>query len=141
MNEQNADRRKKGPKIEPNIYYYEADQRVKSRLFFSLGTEEKKRFLQNFAHGYLATTHFKNFFEQCTILFEEDKNLIVERMHLYNWFQNHREGLEGFFLRLSGQAAQCGWSKQIEKEVVRDLFIAKMRFKDIERELCIRSGD
>ena len=62
-------------------------------------------------------------------------------MHLYNWFQNHRVGLEGFFLHLSGQAAQCGWSKQIEKEVVRNLFIAKMRFKDIERELCIRSGD
>ena len=47
-NEQNADRRKKGSKIEPNIYYHEADQRVKSRLLFSLRTEGKKRFLSNF---------------------------------------------------------------------------------------------
>ena len=27
-----------------------------------------------------------------------------------------------------------------EKEVVRDIFIAKMRYKDIQRELCIRPG-
>ena len=45
-------------------------------------------------------------------------------MHLYNASQNDLEGLEGFFLRLSGQAAQCEWSLQLEKEVV-----------------CIRPGD
>ena len=106
-NEQNADRQKKGPKIERNIYYHEADQKVKSRLFFSLGTEGKKRFLQNFAHVNLATTQFKDFSEQCENLFKKDKNFIVERMHLYNSSQNDREGFEGFFLRLSGQAAQC----------------------------------
>ena len=62
-NKQKADRRKKGPKIEPNIQYNEADQRVKSRLFFSLGTEGKKLFLQNFDHFNLAATQFKDFFE------------------------------------------------------------------------------
>ena len=62
-------------------------------------------------------------------------------MHPYNSSQNDQEGLEGFFLRLSGQAAQCDWSIKIEKEVVPDLFIATMRFKDIQRELCIRPDD
>ena len=59
-------------------------------------------------------------------------------MHLYNSSQNEREGLEGFFQRLSGQSAQSEWSILSEKEVVRDLFIAKLRFKDFQRELCIR---
>ena len=104
-NEQNADRRKKGPKIGPNIYSHQADPRVKSRLFFSLGTEGKKRFFQNFVHVNLATTKFKDFFEQCTNLFKKDKKFVVERKHLYNSSQKDREGLEGFFLRLSGQAA------------------------------------
>ena len=44
----NIERRKKGPKLGQNIFYHEADQRIKSCLFFALGTEEKKRYLQNF---------------------------------------------------------------------------------------------
>ena len=61
-------------------------------------------------------------------------------MHLYNTNQADREGLEQFFLILSGQAALCGRSIPIEKEVVRDIIIAKMKFEDIQRELCIRPG-
>ena len=45
-NEQNAERRKKGPKIGPYIFYHEANQRVKSRLFFSLVTEGKSVFFK-----------------------------------------------------------------------------------------------
>ena len=36
-NEANEERRKKGTKISPNVYYHEADARIKSRLFFTLG--------------------------------------------------------------------------------------------------------
>ena len=50
----------------------------------------------------------------------------------------NRESLEAVYLRLTGQAALCGWTINQEKEVVRDIFIAKMRYKDIQRELCIR---
>ena len=51
-----------------------------------------------------------------------------------------RESLEAFYLRPTGQAALCVWTIDQEKEVVRDLFISKMRYKDIQRELCIRPG-
>ena len=124
-----------------NTFYHEVDQEVKSRLFCALGTEGKKRFLQDFAHINLATTSFKDFVKHCTNVFREDKNLVVERMHLYNSSQNEQEGLDGFFKRLCGQAAQSGWLVAIEKEVVKDPFIVKMRFKDIQRELCIRPSD
>ena len=87
-NEIKAERRRKSPKIGPNTFYHEVDQEVKSRLFFALGTEGKKRFLQDFAHVNLATTSFKDFVKHCTNFFREDKNFIVERMHLYNSSQN-----------------------------------------------------
>ena len=59
---------------------------------------------------------------------------------MYNAVHSDREGLEAFYLRLTGQAALCGWTIDQEKEVVGDIFIAKMRYKDIQRELCIRPG-
>ena len=51
-----------------------------------------------------------------------------------------RKSLEAFYLRLMGQAALCGWTIDQEKEVVRDIFIVKSRYKDIQRELSIRPG-
>ena len=44
------------------------------------------------------------------------------------------------YLPLTGQAALCGWTIDQEKEVVRDIFIAKMRYTEIRCELCIRPG-
>ena len=61
-------------------------------------------------------------------------------MQMNNSVHSDREGLKAFYLRLTGQAALCGWTIDQEKEVVRDIFIAKMRYKDIQRELCIRPG-
>ena len=138
--EANEERRKKGPKIIPNVYYQEADARIKSRLFFALGNEGKKRFLQQHAHVNLNTVKFKFFHDACELLFKCEKNCIIERMQIYNVSHGDRESLESFYLCLAGQASKCGWTKDIEKEVIRDIFIAKMRFSDIQRELCIRPG-
>ena len=46
-----------------------------------------------------------------------------------------------FGSRLKGQAALCSWTVDQEKEVVREIFFAKTRYKDIQRELCIRTGN
>ena len=46
-----------------------------------------------------------------------------------------------FGSRLKGQAALCSWTVDQEKEVVRDIFFAKTRYKDIQWELCIRTGN
>ena len=46
---------------------------------------------------------------------------------MYNAVHTDREILEAFYLRLTGQAALCGWSIDQEKEVVTHIFIAKMR--------------
>ena len=58
-NEINIVRRKKGPKLGQNNFYHKADQRVKSRLFFALGSERKRRFLQSIPHTKLSDINFK----------------------------------------------------------------------------------
>ena len=88
-----------------------------------------------------AKINFRDFYNHCEALFKRDKNYIIERVNLYNTQQPDRESLETFFLRLSRQAAQCGWAIDNEKEVVHDIFIDKMKFKDIQRDLCIRPGN
>ena len=96
VNENIIERRKKGPKLGQNIFYHEADQRIKSRLFFALGTEEKKLYLQSFPYTILSDINFINFFAQCKSLFKKKTNFIVERMHLYNPNQADSEVLESF---------------------------------------------
>ena len=123
-----------------NVYFHEADARIKSRLFFALGNKGKKRFLQQHAHTNLNTVKFKFFHDACEQLFKREKNYIIERIQIYNASHRDRESLESFYLRLAGQASKCGWTEEIGKEVIRDIFIVKMRFSDIQRELCIRPG-
>ena len=96
-NEINEERRKKGPKDGPNVFFHEADQRIKSRLFFSLGSEGKKRFLQSQTHIDIATISFRDFYNHCVPLFKRDKNYIIEKINLYNTQQLDRESLETFF--------------------------------------------
>ena len=40
VDEINEEIRAKGPRIAPGVFFYEADQRIKCRLFFSLGSQE-----------------------------------------------------------------------------------------------------
>ena len=61
-------------------------------------------------------------------------------MHFYNTNQAVLEALESFFLRLSGQLAICGWSVEVEKEDIREIFIAEMKINDIQNDSCIRPG-
>ena len=107
---------------------------------FRLAQKVGKRFLQSYPHADLSAISFQEFHEFCVLLFRKEKNYIIERLQMYNAVHSDREGLEAFYLRLTGQAALCGWTIDQEKEVVRDIFIAKMRYKDIQRELCIRPG-
>ena len=52
---------KKDPNINPSVYYHEAEGLIKTRLFFALGNEVKKRFLQQNAHVSLKTVNFTEF--------------------------------------------------------------------------------
>ena len=114
---------------------------MKSILFFPLGSEGRKRFLQIYPYEDPNAITFKEFHDNCVLLFKKEKNYIIERLQIYIAVHADCESLEAFYLRLTGQAALCDWSVDQEKEVVRAILIAKMRYKDIPRELCFRPGN
>ena len=130
----------KGPRIAPAVFFYEADQRIRSRLFFSLGSKGRRRFLQSYPHSDLSAIAFEGLYDNLNFLFKEEKKHIIERLQLYNAVHADHECLEPFHLRFMAQAALSGWTVDQEKEVLRDIFIAKIRYKNIQRELCIRPG-
>ena len=76
--EMNEERRIKGPRVAPGVHYYEVEQRIKSRLFFSLGSEGRKRFLQSYPDADLSAISFQELHEFCVLLFKKEKNYIIE---------------------------------------------------------------
>ena len=84
VNELNLERRKKGPRISQNWFYHEAEARSKSRLFFSLGNECKRRFADSFPHTDINVSSFGDFHTNCETLFKVERDCTVERIKLYN---------------------------------------------------------
>ena len=70
--EMNEERRAKGPRVAPGVYFYEVEQRIKFRLFFSLGSEGRKTFLQSYPHADLSAISFQEFHEFCVLLFRKE---------------------------------------------------------------------
>ena len=70
--EMNEERRAKGPRVAPGVYFYEVEQRIKFRLFFSLGSEARKTFLQSYPHADLSAISFQEFHEFCVLLFRKE---------------------------------------------------------------------
>ena len=60
---ENEERRARGPRVGHNNYYNEVEKKVVSRLFLSLGTEGKKRFLQKNPHVEISKMSFKEIIE------------------------------------------------------------------------------
>ena len=56
ITELNVERRRKGPRISQNWFYHEAEARLKSRLFFALGNEGKRRFADSYPHTDISVT-------------------------------------------------------------------------------------
>ena len=71
IDEYNQERRRKGPRIGNNWCYHEAEARLKSRLFFALRNEGKKRFLDSYPHLELNTSSFIDFHKCCEDVFKQ----------------------------------------------------------------------
>ena len=100
--EMNEERRAKGPRVAPGVYYYEVEQRIKSRLFFSLGSEGRKRFLQRYPHADFSAISFQEFHEFGVLLFKKEKNYIIERLQMYNAVHTDREKIGSFLFATDG---------------------------------------
>ena len=84
INELNIGRRRKGPRYGLNWFYHEAEARLKSRLFFALGNEGKRRFADSYPHTDISVTPFREFHNACETLFKIELDYTVERIKLCN---------------------------------------------------------
>ena len=57
---------------------------MRQRLFFALGNEEKKQYLDSYPHLDLNTSSFNDFHKCCEDLFKAERDYLVERIKLYN---------------------------------------------------------
>ena len=83
-NEWNLERRRKGLRIIYNWFYHETEARLKSRLFFLLGNEGKRRFADSFPYIDISVTSFREFHTNRETLFKVKRDCTVERIKLYN---------------------------------------------------------
>ena len=142
MDEANAERRKKGPRIGMNWFFHEAEARAISRLFFALGNEGRKKLVQAFPHADLNQLPFRKFVQNCVYAFKVEVNVTMERIKPHNsWYMEANESFLSFHSRLSAQAACCNWMEPEERSVVRDFFIGRIRDPDVQSTLIRKNPD
>ena len=136
VNDFNTERRRKGPRIGLNWFYHEAEARLKSRLFFALGNEGKRRFADSYPHTDISVTSFRDFHQACEVLFKIERDYTVERIKLYNnTFMMENDTFSSFYARLSAQIALCNWPRAQERDTLKDLFIGRIRDVEVQQQL------
>ena len=70
---ENEERRTRGPRVGHNVFYNEVQKKLVSRLFLSLGTEGKKRFLQKNPHVEISKMSFREITELAEVSFQKVK--------------------------------------------------------------------
>ena len=126
INLENEERRARGPKVGHNVYYNEVQKRVASRLFLALGTSGRKKFVQKNPHVEVSKLEFREMVALAKVSFDKSQSVTYERYKLFNRSQETGESLEAFHAALTAQAARAELGT-LEDELVRDLFISKMK--------------
>ena len=115
---ENEERRTRGPRVGHNVFYNEVQKKLMSRLFLSLGTEGKKRFLQKNPHAEISKMTFREIKELAEVSFQKVKCVTYERYKLFTRMQESGESLESFHAALTAQAARSELGT-LENEIVR----------------------
>ena len=109
-----------------NVFYHEVGKRLTSRLFLALGSEGKKKFIQKNPHTEVPKLGFREIVRLSKISLEKTKCITYERFKLSTRSHESNETLESFHAALTVQAAKAELGG-LEEELVRDLFISRMR--------------
>ena len=112
----------------------EADLKVKSLTYLSLGTEATRIFYQRNPHTIIDRCSTNELVYELGLTFTRPRNLTFDRFQLITVQQLPNESLETFFSRLRelGSKAALG---NVEEDLIKDFFIAKMNNTTIQMEL------
>ena len=137
---ENEERRTTGPRVGHNVFYNEVQKKLVSRLFLCLGTEGKKRFLQKNPHAEISKMTFREITELAEVSFQKVKCVTYERYKLFTRMQESGESLESFHAALTAQTVRSELGT-LENEIVRDLFISKMKNMTLQDTLTFETLD
>ena len=110
------------------------DIKVKSLIYLSLGAEARRNYQQKNPHTQIqkCTTH--ELVHELNITFTIPRNTTFDRFKFFKFMQQSHESLETFYSRIKEAGALCKF-KDLEEDLVKDLFISNMTNTSIQMDL------
>ena len=120
----------------------DADIKVKSLVYLSLGTEASRIYHQRNLHTRIDRYSTNELIYELGVTFTRPRNITFDRFQLITVQQNSNKNLKTFFSRLRelGSKAALG---NVDEDLIKDFFIAKMNNFAIQMELLseVRTPD
>ena len=125
--------RNRGPMLD-RYTWDDADIKLKSLVYLSLGTEASRIYHQRNPHTLIDRCSTNELIYELGITINRPRNIAFDRYQLITSQQNSNENLETFFskLRELGSEAALG---NVEEDLIKDFFIAKMNNSAIQMKL------
>ena len=127
----------RGPFVD-NVPWDEADLKVRSLIYLSLGTEGQRIYQQRFPHSEIERITVFELAHELSLTFTQPRNITYDRFLLFTCKQKPNEKLESFHCRLKALGAKCRLGSA-EEDLIKDIFIAFMTNTDIQRELLMET--
>ena len=112
----------------------EADLKVKSLIYLSLGAEGNRTFHQKKPHTRIEWCTTNELVHELTLTFTRPRNRTIDRFQCFKSMQQPNESFETFYSRLREQEAHCKF-EHLEEDLIKDIFISNMRSSNIQIEL------
>ena len=112
----------------------EADLKIKSVIYLSLGTEATRLFHHRNPHTIVDRCSTNEIVYELGLTFTRPRNLTFDRFQLITVRQNANENLEKFFSRLRELGSKCALGN-VEEDLIKDFFKATMNDSTIQMEL------
>ena len=114
--------------------WHEADLKIKSVIYLSLGKEATRIFNQRNPHTMIDLCSTNELVYELGKTFTRPCTLTFDRFQLITVQQNTNESLETFFSRLRELGSKCALGN-VEEDLIKDFFIEKMNSSAIQMEL------
>ena len=123
----------KGPTVD-RIPWDEADMKVKSLIYLSLGAEACHTLNQRNPHTRIDRCATNELLHELTLTFTRPRNTTFDRFQLFKTQQQPNESLETFYSRLREAGSHCRF-EHLEEDIIKDLFISNMNNTAIQMDL------
>ena len=129
-----------GPTVD-GTPWEEADIKVRSYIYLSLGNEGQRRLNQHYPDIKIQEISTRAFWNRLEHLFIKDRNVTFDRYEAFTRKQNKTETLEQFHCGLTElvikgnfKCPNCN-NNTLETEIIRDLFTANMTNDEVQKDL------